>query len=637
MEPAHYKHLFVSVQTLQNQIETLALSKEYYDFVIVDEVHHIAAKSYRPILQKFEPSILLGLTATPERMDNENILEDFCGVIAAEIRLPEALNRKLLCPFQYFGISDSVDLKNVAWQSGKYATKELSDLLSTNRRAADVIQKCEEYLTDAHDVIALGFCASQEHAKYMSEAFLRAGYKADFLVSGSTNRDDIKSKLLKKEINYLFVVDIFNEGVDIPEIDTILFLRPTESLTIFLQQLGRGLRFAENKDCLTVLDFVANARDEYDFEGKFRGMIGKTSTSIQGEIENEFPHLPLGCSIVLERKAKEHILANIKKATTLGRKKLINKIQSFQHHTTLPLTMRNFTQIYQVPLEKFYKNDTFSKLCFEAKVLENFSDTNEKELLRAITKKWLVTRSFSYFQFITHLIEKDFELNSFKREDEKNMAMMLYYDFYQDPNLFKTLDEGIKYIGENSILVQELKEVITLLIEQINYLEYDLNLPYPCPIKVHSRYTRDQILAGFGVHSLANRSSSREGVLEIKEKNTELLFVTLEKAQEKYSPTTMYDDYAISEKLFHWQSQNSTRPESSKGQSYIHHQKYGKSIVLFVREANHTEDNKVMSYICLGKVFYQSHYGIQPMSITWELEYEIPPFLWKTIAKMAVG
>jgi superfamily II DNA or RNA helicase len=637
MEPAHYKHLFVSVQTLQNQIETLALSKEYYDFVIVDEVHHIAAKSYRPILQKFEPSILLGLTATPERMDNENILEDFCGVIAAEIRLPEALNRKLLCPFQYFGISDSVDLKNVSWQSGKYATKELSDLLSTNRRAADVIQKCQEYLTDAHDVIALGFCASQEHAKYMSEAFLRAGYKADFLVSGSTNRDDIKSKLLKKEINYLFVVDIFNEGVDIPEIDTILFLRPTESLTIFLQQLGRGLRFAENKDCLTVLDFVANARDEYDFEGKFRGMIGKTSTSIQDEIENEFPHLPLGCSIVLERKAKEHILANIKKATTLGRKKLINKIQSFQHHTTLPLTVRNFTQIYQVPLEKFYKNDTFSKLCFEAKVLENFSDTNEKELLRAITKKWLVTRSFSYFQFITHLIEKDFELNSFKREDEKNMAMMLYYDFYQDPNLFKTLDEGIKYIGENSILVQELKEVITLLIEQINYLEYDLNLPYPCPIKVHSRYTRDQILAGFGVHSLANRSSSREGVLEIKEKNTELLFVTLEKAQEKYSPTTMYDDYAISEKLFHWQSQNSTRPESSKGQSYIHHQKDGKNIILFVREANHTEDNKVMSYICLGKVFYQSHYGSQPMSITWELEYEIPPFLWKTIAKMAVG
>jgi superfamily II DNA or RNA helicase len=637
MEPAHYKHLFVSVQTLQNHIQTLALSKEYYDFIIVDEVHHIAAKSYRPILQKFEPSVLLGLTATPERMDNENILEDFCGVIAAEIRLPEALNRKLLCPFQYFGVSDSVDLKNVTWQSGKYATKELSDLLSTNRRAADVIQKCKEYLTDAHDVIALGFCASQEHAKYMSEAFLHAGYKADFLVSGSTNRDTMKSKLLKKEINYLFVVDIFNEGVDIPEIDTILFLRPTESLTIFLQQLGRGLRFAENKECLTVLDFVANARDEYDFEGKFRGMIGKTSTSIQDEIENEFPHLPLGCSIVLERKAKEHILANIKKATTLGRKKLINKIQSFQHHTTLPLTVKNFTQIYQIPLDKFYKNDTFSKLCYEAKVLEDFSDINEKELLRAITKKWLVTRSYGYFKFITHLIEKNFELNHFKHEDEKNMAIMLYYDFYQDPNLFQTLDEGIKYIGENSILVNELKEIITLLIEQINYLEYDLNLPYACPIKAHSRYTRDQILAGFGVHSFTNKSSSREGVLEIKEKNTELLFVTLEKAQEKYSPTTMYDDYAISEKLFHWQSQNSTRPESPKGQSYIHHQKNGKNIVLFVREANHSADNKVMSYICLGKVFYQSHYGSQPMSITWELEYEIPPFLWKTIAKMAVG
>ena len=637
MEPAHYKHLFVSVQTLQNRIETLALSKEYYDFIIIDEVHHIAAKSYRPILKKFEPSILLGLTATPERMDNEDILEDFCGVIAAEIRLPEALNRKLLCPFQYFGVSDSVDLKNVTWQSGKYATRELSDILSTNRRAADVIQKCQEYLTDVHDVRALGFCVSQEHAKHMSDAFVDAGLKAEFLVSGSTNRDDIKSMLFKKEINYLFVVDIFNEGVDIPEIDTILFLRPTESLTIFLQQLGRGLRFSENKECLTVLDFVANARDEYDFEGKFRGMIGKTSTSIQNEIENEFPHLPLGCSIVLERKAKEHILANIKKATLMGRKKIIDKIKIFHHQTTLALTVKNFTQIHQIPLDKLYKNDTFSKLCSEAKVLEGFSDVNEKETLRVITKKWLVTRSFSYFQFITRLIKKDFELKHFENEDEKNMAMMLYYDFFQEPKNFASLEEGIRYIGENKTLVHELQDVLALLIEQINYLEYNLNLPFTCPIKVHSRYTRDQILAAFGVHSLTIRSSSREGVLEIKDKNTELLFVTLEKTQEKYSPTTMYDDYAISEKLFHWQSQNNTRPESPKGQSYIHHQKSGKSIVLFVREANHTADNKVMSYICLGKVFYQSHYGSQPMSITWELEYQIPSFLWKYIAKMAVG
>ena len=213
-----------------------------------------AANSYRPILEKFDPAILLGLTATPERMDGANILNDFCNVIASEIRLPDALNRKLLCPFQYFGISDNIDLKNIKWQNGRYSSRELTDAFNNDIRVSDIIQKCSDYLTNLNDVTALAFCVTQEHAQYMSEKFNEAGLKSDYLTSNRNNvRDDVKSKFIKKDINYLFVVDIFNEGIDIPQIDTLLFLRPTESLTIFLQQLGRGLRFADNKDCLTVL------------------------------------------------------------------------------------------------------------------------------------------------------------------------------------------------------------------------------------------------------------------------------------------------------------------------------------------------------------------------------------------------
>ncbi|GGD47245.1 hypothetical protein GCM10012288_21850 [Malaciobacter pacificus] len=174
-------------------------------------------------------------------------------------------------------------------------------------------------------------------------------------------------------------------------------------------------------------------------------------------------------------------------------------------------------------------------------------------------------------------------------------------------------------------------------LSKINYLENDLNLPYSCPIKIHSRYTREQILSAFEQNTINKKSSSREGVLNMKDKNTELLFVTLEKTEDKYSPTTMYDDYAISEKLFHWQSQNSTKPDSIKGLSYINHQKNNKNIILFVRESNHNNEKKTMTYVCLGKCFYKSHYGAQPMSIIWELENEIPPFLWKNIAKMSVG
>ncbi|MCK5677982.1 MAG: DUF3427 domain-containing protein, partial [Flavobacteriaceae bacterium] len=380
-----------------------------------------------------------------------------------------------------------------------------------------------------------------------------------------------------------------------------------------------------------------NARDEYDFEGKFRSLVGKTNRSIQDELENEFPHLPLGCSIVLEKKAKEHILNNIKKAVLINRRKIINKIVNYKNQTSLPLTIENFISINNIPLESMYKKDSFSKLCYEAGEINEFNDTNEKELVRAISKKWLATRSISYFKFILKLIENGFDCSQFTTESEIQMLMMLYYDFWQEARKFTNLNEGIKYIGKNTLLVNELSEVIQILVSKINYVEGDLNLPYSCPIKVHSRYTREQILSAFDQNTVNTKSSSREGVMNIKDKNTELLFVTLEKTEDKYSPTTMYDDYAISETLFHWQSQNATKPDSPKGVSYINHQKLNKNIILFVRESNHDKNKNVMSYICLGKVFYKEHYGSQPMSITWKLEDKIPPFLWSSIAKMAVS
>ena len=365
IEPEKYDSVFASVQTLNNRINSIHLSESFYDFIIVDEVHHIAANSYRPILSRFKPKVLLGLTATPERMDGEDILKDFCNTIAAEIRLPEALNRKLLCPFQYFGITDNIDLSNVEWKNGRYLPSELTKLYTQNdKRVGDIISSLEKYLRDINEVRALCFCVSQEHAEFMAEKFTLAGFKADYLVSSrSDEREELRKKFQRKEINYLFVVDIFNEGIDIPDIDTVLFLRPTESLTIFLQQLGRGLRLAEGKDCLTVLDFVGNSRPEYDFEGKFRALIGKTNTSIQKEIEDDFPHLPLGCTIILERKAKDFIIQNIKQATNLNKNQLLNKIRNYKYQTTMPLTLKNFINFYHIPIQYIYKRGNWKRLC----------------------------------------------------------------------------------------------------------------------------------------------------------------------------------------------------------------------------------------------------------------------------------
>ena len=241
LEPNSNEYVFASVQTLNNRINKINLSADYYDFIIIDEVHHIEAKTYRPVLEYFKPKILLGLTATPERMDGADILKDFCDRIAAEIRLPDALNKKLLSPFQYFGITDSIDLTNVKWEKGKYVASELTSVYTKNNvRVGEIISNLQKYTHDINDVRAIGFCVTIEHAVFMADKFSLAGLNACSLTSKNSNdRDKIREQFKKKNINYLFVVDIFNEGVDIPEIDTVLFLRPTESLTVFLQQLGR--------------------------------------------------------------------------------------------------------------------------------------------------------------------------------------------------------------------------------------------------------------------------------------------------------------------------------------------------------------------------------------------------------------
>lgn len=638
--PDNYEYVFASVQTLSNRINQLTLSEDFFDFIIIDEVHHIAASSYRPILDKFKSKVLLGLTATPERGDGEDILKDFCNVIAAEIRLPEALNRKLLSPFQYFAISDNVDLSKLSWKNGRYEINELTKLYTEgDRRVSDILTNCEKYLTDVNDVIALGFCVSQEHAKYMAEKFVLAGLKADYLTSNSaTDRSQIRERLSKKDINYLFVRDIFNEGVDIPEIDTVLFLRPTESLTIFLQQLGRGLRLAPNKDCLTVLDFVGNARPEYDFEHKFRALVGKTHTSIVKEIEDEFPHLPLGCSIVLEKKAKEVILKNIRAAISFNRKQLLSKILNFKHQSTLSLTLQNFLAFQNIDLQLIYKKGSWRRLCAEAGVIEDFNDPNEEEITRGI-KRLLQCNSISYLNFIKSLIIRKFTVDGLN-DEQKQMLLMLHYDIWQKDGEklgFGSIRESMAQIGKNPTLIIELTEVVNYLIDKIDFVEKAIDLPYSFPLKVHSRYNRDQILVALRLHQFEKASSNREGVALNKEINTEALFVTLKKSEKEYSPTTLYDDYAINEYLFHWQSQNATTPESPKGVSYIKQEENRKKILLFVREQNDDEFGFTMSYVFLGEAKFITSTGARPMNIEWQLNEPIPAYIWKESGKLAIG
>lgn len=640
MVPDNFEIVFASIQSLNNKIDSINQSKGYYDFIIIDECHHSVAKTYRKVLNYYTPKVLLGLTATPERMDGSDITEDFNNRIAAEIRLPEALNKKLLCPFQYFGITDNTDLSNVKWNGGKYVPSELTKVYNANdKRVADIIDSLEKYTKDINGVKAIGFCASVEHAQYMAQKFEIANLASNF-ITGKTNRNDrsaIRKSFVNGKINYLFVVDIFNEGVDIPEIDTVLFLRPTESLTIFLQQLGRGLRLADDKDCLTVLDFVGNVRPEYNFENKFRALIGKTNTPVQKEIEDNFPHLPIGCSIILEKKARESILLNIKNSTRLSTKHIIQKIQQFKNQTNLPLSLKFFLDINNISIQSIYKRGSWKRLCQLAGQFDDFIAINEKEIVSTINNKWLSCKSYNYFLFILKIAKNNFQINIKNfNEEEKLMLLMLHYDVWQNTRNFESLEVSIKEIGLNPVLVEEIKEVLEILIDSIDFKELDIDLPYKQPLKVHGRYTRDQILVAFGKSTFEKKYLNLEGTAVNKSLNTELLFINLIKSEENFSPTTMYDDYAITEELFHWQSQNSASPNTTKGMSYINQEQNGKIVLLFVREKARDEFGNTMGYVFIGKAKIEDYSGAKPMNIKWKLSEPMPNYMWKESAKLAI-
>jgi superfamily II DNA or RNA helicase/HKD family nuclease len=329
--PTEGRHVFASVQSLH--ADGLALVRsDQFDMVIVDEFHHAEAATYRRLLEYIEPQVLLGLTATPERADGGDVTEWFDGHVATELRLWHALEQDLLCPFHYFGVADNTDLRGIGWRAGAYDVTGLSNLYTGNdARAAIVIRNLRDIVTDVAAMRALGFCVSVDHARYMARVFNEAGIPSvavDY-TTDSEERAAALRDLRARKVNAVFARDIFNEGVDVPQVDTVLFLRPTESATIFLQQLGRGLRRTAGKACLTVLDFVGHHDRRFRWDVRYRALTGASRRELVRQIEHGFPFLPAGSSIRLDRVARELVLENVRAQVTLRRPQLVADIGSY--------------------------------------------------------------------------------------------------------------------------------------------------------------------------------------------------------------------------------------------------------------------------------------------------------------------
>ncbi len=639
-KPDSMDHLFISIQTFNSQKFYEKTPEDFYDFIVLDETHHASAESYQPLFSHYKPKVFLGLTATPERSDGISVERYFDNHISAEIRLPEAIEMKLLSPFQYFGITDSVDLKNIIWKRGGYDDNELdrlyvSDVRSAGQRASLIVASVRKYIADMEHTKGLGFCVSIEHAKFMAESFNRAGISSRYLTSFSPDdlRKNAKEMLRTGEIKFIFVVDIYNEGVDIPEVNTVLFLRPTKSLTVFIQQLGRGLRLSPGKDCLTVLDFIGQANEKYNFEEKFASLVKNSSRSIEKQIRDGFIHLPAGSYIELEEFAKKYILENIMR--TFGVKSaLVTRIKNFKEDTGIELTLENFLTYYRLDPSDIYSKGSFSRLSVLAGIGEDFSNQDEDRITKAIRKVSDID-SRKWLNFLLNIMKHldTAELRDLSNSEEKMLNMFQYTAWGKSlqESGFRDYVETFTRIRECGPLFNEMMEIMEYQLSRTDIVDFDIDLGYECPLELHCNYTRDQVLVSLGVK---NPENIREGVKFIPELKTDILFVTLNKSDKDYSPTTMYEDYLLSDRLFHWQSQSTTSEGSVTGRRYTSHRETGNNILLFVREFKKTVDGLGAPYTFLGMVNYKSHEGSNPMNIIWELEKAVPAKYMKKIGKL---
>ncbi|AEN10224.1 MULTISPECIES: DEAD/DEAH box helicase [unclassified Streptomyces] len=624
--PDHWTHVFASVQSLNTRALD-RLATDHFDVIVIDEFHHGTSPTYRKLLDHFAPGELLGLTATPERTDGLNIQDEFFdGRIAAEMRLWEALENELLSPFHYFGITDNTDMTAVAWKRGAYDSTALSNLFTGNdARARLVVQAVKDKVSDPRIMRALGFCVSVAHAHFMADFFRRAGLNAVAL-SGETPRHERKSALddlRAGTVQVIFSVDLFNEGLDVPDVDTLLLLRPTSSATVFLQQLGRGLRRTQGKAVLTVLDFIGQHRKEFRFESQFRALTNLTRNRLEKSIEDGFPQLPSGCQIILEAKARQLILNNIRNQINVNVTQLAREVAEYAQPR-----LADFLEESGRELKELYRGNgnSWTGLLRRSKLLDAVGPEGEAALVKRVPAFSHVDDPLRVNTY-TKLLEDDAPTYDALSEKEQAYARMLFFSLWPLGGGFTSYQEGFDTLHHLGALRDEIRQVLAYALNRADHVPVPLlGTHASLPLAVHASYSREEILPALG-QSTANAfmpGHFREGVKWCENIQTDALFITLEKDEKDFSPETRYKDYALNDFQFHWETQHRTSESSSTGIRYQTHKEMGTHVLLFVRRFKNTDIGGPQPWMLLGPGEYVKHYGSKPMGIVWNLRHEIP-------------
>lgn len=637
--PASWAYVFASVQSL-NAERLQQLDPEHFDVVVIDEFHHATAKTYRRIIEHFAPTELLGLTATPERMEGPSVQDEFFdGRIAAEMRLWEALENDLLSPFHYFGITDTTDLTGITWRrsSQGYDTTELSNLFTADTaRARLVLRAVNDKIADPGSMRALGFCVSVAHARHMAACFQEAGLAAVAL-SGETPKEERRAalaRLASGELQVVFSVDLLNEGLDIPDVDTLLLLRPTSSATVFLQQLGRGLRRSEGKAVLTVLDFIGQHRADFRFEEQFGALTDLRRNRLAASVEQDFPQLPSGCQIILERKAKERILKNIRDRIGINAPQLAQEIARYARPLLadyLHESGRDIKQIYR-------GGNSWTALLRRAGLLPGNAPDGEDKLLRRTPAFHHVDDPVRIDAY-TRLLADDAPEYDALDPRLQAYARMLVFSLWPSGASFSGYGAALRSLATQHAFRDEARQILAYNLAHTQHVPVPLLGDHSgLPLTVHGSYNREEILTALGQTAIGGYGPDkfREGVRWCPNIATDALLVTLEKDAKDFSPQTRYRDYAMSETRFHWESQNATSDTSPTGIRYRTHADRGTHVLLFVRRFKHTDIGGPQPWMLLGPAQFVEHRGSKPMGIVWDLHHRMPADVW-TYSAIAAG
>lgn len=580
-------------------------SKDEFDYIVIDEVHHATASTYQKILSHFKPQFLLGLTATPERMDNESVFNLFEKNVPYELRLRDALINDLIVPFKYYGINDS--LIDYSETEATKLIKQIADDMHIDFIKANI----EKYRPKTK-LKALGFCRSVEHARLMSEKMNNLGYRTTYLTGKSDFGERIATyKALEEDssgIEILFAIDLLNEGIDIPAINMVLFLRPTESATIFIQQLGRGLRKYENKEYLTVLDFIGNS---YTRSVQIALALGSLSHNSNIDkrllalyIQKDFKQIDLPIEIHIDQIAKEKILDSIEKTNFNTKQILEQEYKGFKKYLGTDGYIKHIdylnSDVATNIMRYIKKFGSYYKFLIAIEEDVPLFDEKKTEFIKYLSAFLPLVRPYE-FKIIKEIINGNGNYNelienikdeSFSKTQFDHALDNLCYEFYSE----KEQNIKITFINKNENNYSLTFDINDSYVEFIHdLLDYGINKYYVdfygCNtlLNLYYPYDRTSLLTVLCHHTL----SCREGIF-YKDNNV-YLFVDLKK-DESINEWLKYEDKFINDGILQWESQISTTLTNAKGRRLIN---MGQAYI-FVRKIER-EDGITLPYIYIGR------------------------------------